>query len=115
MLRNGLFPEQVDASEVTYMDAANKQILGSTASLVPFIEKNRIDRSLTGSNMQKQAVPLLTPESPTVGTGVEGVIAQNTSQLIVAEADGEVVRADGDEVHVKYKDGVKSIRAYPLC
>ena len=105
--RNGLLPEQVDASEVTYMDAAHKQILGSTASLVPFIEKNRVDRSLTGSNMQKQAVPLLTPESPTVGTGIEAELAKNTSQLITAEAEGEVVRADGDEIHVKYKDGVK--------
>ena len=105
--RNGLLPEQVDVSEVTYMDAAHKQILGSTASLVPFIEKNRVDRSLTGSNMQKQAVPLLTPESPTVGTGIEAELAKNTSQLITAESDGEVVRADGDEIHVKYKDGVK--------
>ena len=105
--RNGLLPEQVDASEVTYVDAAHKQILGSTASLVPFIEKNRVDRSLTGSNMQKQAVPLLTPESPTVGTGIEGEIAKNTSQLIVAEGSGEVVRADADEIHVKYADGVK--------
>lgn len=105
--RNGLLPEQVDASEVTFMDAAHKQILGGTASLVPFIEKNRIDRSLTGSNMQKQAVPLLTPEAPTVGTGIEGEIARNSSQLIVAEGAGEVVRADADEVHVKYKDGVK--------
>ncbi len=105
--RNGLLPEQVDASEVTYIDAAHKQILGSTASLVPFIEKNRVDRSLTGSNMQKQAVPLLDPESPTVGTGIEGEIAKNTSQLIVAEGPGEVVRADADEIHVKYADGVK--------
>jgi DNA-directed RNA polymerase subunit beta len=105
--RNGLLPEQVDVSEVTLMDAAHKQILGSTASLVPFIEKNRIDRSLTGSNMQKQAVPLLTPEAPTVGTGIEGHIARNSSQLVVASADGEVVRADGDEVHVKYADGIK--------
>jgi DNA-directed RNA polymerase subunit beta len=105
--RKYLNPEQVDVSEVSYMDAAHKQILGSTASLVPFIEKNRVDRSLTGSNMQKQAVPLLTPESPTVGTGIEAELAKNTSQLIVADGDGEVVRADGDEVHVKYKDGVK--------
>ena len=105
--RNGLLPEQVDAAEVTYMDAAHKQILGSTAALVPFIEKNRVDRSLTGSNMQKQAVPLLTTQSPTVGTGVEAELAKNTSQLIVAEGAGEVVRADGDEVHVKYADGVK--------
>lgn len=105
--RNGLLPEQVDVSDVTYMDAANKQILGATASLVPFIEKNRIDRSLTGSNMQKQAVPLLSPEAPIVGTGIEGEIAKNTSQLVVAEGPGEVVRADGDEVHVKYASGVK--------
>ncbi len=105
--RNGLLPEQVDASEVTYMDAANKQVLGAPASLVPFIEKNRIDRSLTGTNMQKQAVPLLAPQSPVVGTGIEAEIAKNSSQLVVAEADGEVVRADGVEVHVKYKDGVK--------
>jgi DNA-directed RNA polymerase subunit beta len=105
--RNGLYPEQIDASEVTYMDAANKQILGSTASLVPFIEKNRIDRSLTGSNMQKQAVPLLDPQAAIVGTGVEGEVAKNTSQLVVAEGAGEVIRADADEIHVKYKDGTK--------
>ena len=105
--RDNLNPAQVDSADVTYMDAANKQILGSTASLVPFIEKNRVDRSLTGSNMQKQAVPLLNPEAAVVGTGIETELAKNTSQLIVAEADGEVVRADGDEVHVKYKDGVK--------
>ncbi len=106
--RNGLLPEQVDASEITYMDAAHKQILGSTASLVPFVEKNRVDRSLMASSMQKQAVPLLKTEAPTVGTGIEEVIAQNTSQLVVAEGAGEVVRADGDVVEVKYKDGVKT-------
>ena len=106
--RNSLLPEQVDASEITYMDAAHKQILGSTASLVPFVEKNRVDRSLMASSMQKQAVPLLSPEAPIVGTGIEEVIAQNTSQLVVAEGDGEVIRADGDAVEVKYKDGVKS-------
>ncbi len=105
--RNGLLPEQVDVSEVTYMDAAHKQILGSTASLVPFVEKNRVDRSLMASSMQKQAVPLLTPEAAIVGTGIEGEIARNTSQLVVAEAAGEIVRADADEIHVKYADGVK--------
>ncbi|NCO10549.1 DNA-directed RNA polymerase subunit beta [Candidatus Saccharibacteria bacterium] len=106
--RNGLLPEQVDAAEITYMDAANKQILGSTAALVPFVEKNRVDRSLMASSMQKQAVPLLQPESPVVGTGIEEVIARNSSQLFVAEGAGEVIRADADEVQVKYKDGVKS-------
>lgn len=105
--RKNQFPAQVDASDVTYMDAAHKQILGSTASLVPFVEKNRVDRSLMAASMQKQAVPLLQPQAPTVGTGIEGVVARNTSQLIVAEAEGEVVRADGAEVHVKYADGTK--------
>ena len=109
--RKYLVPEEVDIEEVTYVDAARKQILGSTASLIPFIEKNRIDRSLTGSNMQKQAVPLLTPQSPIVGTGVEKAVAENTSQLVIAEADGEIVKADADEVIVKYKDGNKT---YPL-
>jgi len=103
--RNGMLPEQVDAHTVTYVDADHKQILGSSAALIPFIEKNRVDRSLTGSAMQKQAVPLLMPEAPVVGTGIEGDIAKNTSQLITASGKGEVVRADGDEIHVKYKDG----------
>ena len=103
-----LKPGQIDSTEVTLMDAAHKQILGSTASLVPFIEKNRIDRSLTGSNMQRQAVPLVQPEAPTVGTGIEDVVARNSSQLVVAEADGEVTRADGDVVTVQYTDGAKS-------
>ncbi len=105
--RNLLLPEQVDATEVTYMDVAYRQILGSTASLVPFVEKNRVDRSLMASSMQKQAVPLIQPQAPSVGTGIEQVVAQNTSQLVVAEGAGEVVRADADEVEVKYKDGNK--------
>lgn len=106
--RKFMKPGQVDVSEVTYMDAAHKQILGAPASLVPFIEKNRIDRSLTGTNMQRQAVPLLTPEAPTVGTGIEANVARDSSQLVVAEAAGEVVRADGDIVEVQYKDGKKT-------
>lgn len=106
--RVNLKPGEADASEVTFMDAAKKEILGSTAALIPFIEKNRVDRSLTGSNMQKQAVPLIRPTAPIVGTGMERAIAQNSGQLVVAEADGEVVKADGAEVQVQYKDGVKT-------
>jgi len=106
--RNGILPEQVDATEVTFVDAAHKQILGSSAALIPFIEKDRVDRALTGSAMQKQAVPLIAPKAPIVGTGIEGEIAKNTSQLILASGEGEVVRADSDVVSVKYKDGVKS-------
>ncbi|HEX6258081.1 MAG TPA: DNA-directed RNA polymerase subunit beta, partial [Candidatus Saccharimonadales bacterium] len=99
---------EAEATEVTFYDAAKKQILGTTAALIPFVEKNRVDRNLTGSNMQKQAVPLLRPQSPIVGTGIEAEIARNTSQLVVAEGAGEVVRADADMVQVKYADGVKN-------
>jgi DNA-directed RNA polymerase subunit beta len=106
--RVNLKPGEADVSEITFMDAAKKEILGSTAALIPFIEKNRVDRSLTGSNMQKQAVPLIKPTSPIVGTGMERAIARNSGQLVVAESDGEVVKADGAEVLVQYKDGVKS-------
>jgi DNA-directed RNA polymerase subunit beta len=109
--RKYFVPEEVDVEEVTYMDAAKKQILGTTASLIPFIEKNRIDRSLTGSNMQKQAVPLLSPSSPIVGTGVESAVARNTSQLVCAEEAGEVTKASADEVIVKYK---KHSISYPV-
>ena len=105
--RRHLQPEEVDASEVTMMDAAHRQILGAIASLVPFIEKNRVDRALTGANMQRQAVPLLRPEAPTVGTGVEADVARNTSQLVLAEADGVVKKSDANEIIVEYKDGLK--------
>ena len=110
--RKHLAPGEVEAGEVTFMDASRMHVIGTTAALVPFVEKNRIDRNLTGSNMQRQAVPLVKTTSPIVGTGVEGDIARNTSQLVVAEANGEVVRADGDAIEVKY--GPKDIRTYEL-
>jgi len=103
--RNGMFPESVDASEVTYMDAAHLQILGSTAALVPFVEKDYVYRALMAASMQKQAVPLLRPQAPTVGTGIEKEVAANTSQIVLAPAAGEVIKADADEVQVKYADG----------
>ncbi len=103
--RANLKSGEVDANEVTHMDAARKQIIGSSAGLIPFIEKNYVYRSLMGSNQQRQAVPLVKPESPIVGTGMETTAAHNSGQLVVAEAAGEVVKAQGDEVVVKYKDG----------
>ncbi len=103
--RAKLRPGQVDVSLVTHMDASNLQILGSTAALVPYIEKDRVDRALTGSNMQKQAVPLLRPTAPIVATGMEEVTARNSGQAIYAEADGEVVKAEGREVVVRTKSG----------
>jgi DNA-directed RNA polymerase subunit beta len=101
--RNRLEPEEVDADEVTHMDASRSQTIGSSAGLIPFVEKNYVLRSLMGSNQQRQAVPLIKPEAPIVGTGLETTVAHNTGQLIVAEGDGEVVKATADEVIIKYK------------
>ena len=109
-VRNRLKSSEVEANDVTHMDASRKQIIGSSAGLIPFVEKNYVYRSLMGSNQQRQAVPLVQPQAPIVGTGTESNAARNTGQLIVAEDDGEVIRATGDEVIVKYKDGNISYR-----
>lgn len=94
-----------DSNDVTHVDAAQNQIIGTSAGLIPFIEKNYVYRALMGSNQQRQAVPLIVPQSPIVGTGVEAAAAQNTGQMMLAEADGEVIKANADQVVVKYKDG----------
>ncbi len=83
---------------------ARNQIIGSSAGLIPFIEKNYVYRSLMGSNQQRQAVPLIQPASPIVGTGLEVTAARNTGQVIVAEEAGEVVKATAQAVLVKYND-----------
>ena len=103
--RTKLKSSEVDAEIVTHMDAARNQIIGSSAGLIPFIEKNYVYRSLMGSNQQRQAVPLIQPQSPIVGTGLEIAAARNTGQVTLAEADGEVIKATGKEVIVKYAEG----------
>ncbi len=104
-------PSQVASNLVTHIDAAHKEILGTSASLIPFVEKNRVDRSLMACAMQKQAVPLLKTDAPTVGTGIEHEVALNTSQVVIAEEDGEVTKADGISVKVKYaKAGEKEYK-----
>jgi DNA-directed RNA polymerase subunit beta len=96
---------EADSNDVTFIDAAQNQIIGSSAGLIPFIEKDYVYRALMGSNQQRQAVPLVRPQSPIVGTGVETAAARNTGQIVLAEADGEVMRATGKEVIVKYAEG----------
>ncbi|HEY8999044.1 MAG TPA: DNA-directed RNA polymerase subunit beta [Candidatus Saccharimonadales bacterium] len=105
-VRTHLKSGEVDTDEVTHMDAARNQIIGSSAGLIPFIEKNYVYRSLMGSNQQRQAVPLIQPEAPIVGTGLEAAAARNTGQLVLAEANGEVVEANAQRVKVKYAEGV---------
>ncbi|HSX44760.1 MAG TPA: DNA-directed RNA polymerase subunit beta [Candidatus Saccharimonadales bacterium] len=108
--RSYLKSGEVDADEVTHMDASRKQIIGSSAGLIPFIEKNYVYRSLMGSNQQRQAVPLVRPSGPIVGTGLETTAARNSGQLIVAEGRGTVKQASADEVVIQYKGHTKTYR-----
>lgn len=106
--RKALEPTQVEAKDVTHMDAAHKEILGVAASMIPFVEKNRVDRSLMACAMQKQAVPLIRPESSIVSTGIDAEVAKNLSQIVFAEGNGEVLKADSNSVEVKYAKGTKT-------
>jgi DNA-directed RNA polymerase subunit beta len=94
---------ETDANEITHMDASQNQIIGSIAGLIPFVERDRVDRALVGSNQQKQAVPLIYPKSPIVGTGLEIAAAANSGQVTYAEEDGKVIKATADEIVVEYK------------
>ncbi len=102
--RSYLKSGEVDANDITHIDASRNQIIGSSAGLIPFIEKNYVYRSLMGSNQQRQAVPLIQPSAPIVGTGMEIAAARNTGQVILAEAAGEVTKASAQAVVIKYKD-----------
>jgi len=97
----GDFPV-VEPSQVSYMDIAPNQIVSVAASLIPFLEHDDANRALMGSNMQRQAVPLMKPESPVVGTGLEGRVALDSRSLIRAEGDGVVDFVDATQIVVKY-------------
>jgi len=86
--------------KVDYMDVSPKQIVSVSAALIPFLEHDDANRALMGSNMQRQAVPLLLPEAPIVGTGMEQPAAHDSGQVIVAEEDGEVVSVTGRQIVV---------------
>ena len=89
-------------SEIEYMDVAPNQIVGVSASMIPFLENDDANRALMGSNMQRQAVPLIKPSSPIVGTGLEGKVAQDSRMLINAEGDGIVEYVDANEIVIRY-------------
>jgi len=99
--QKGDFPVS-QPEEITLMDVAPNQIASISASLIPFLEHDDANRALMGSNMMRQAVPLIRPESPTVGTGLEGKVVQDSRIHLVAEADGEVVYVDANEIKIKY-------------
>ncbi|MBO6585277.1 MAG: DNA-directed RNA polymerase subunit beta [Gracilimonas sp.] len=93
---------RVKPDEIEYMDVATNQITSLAAALIPFIEHDDANRALMGSNMQRQAVPLLRPEAPVVGTGLEQRAARDSRAIITADADGEVVYVSATEIRVKY-------------
>jgi len=92
----------LDKNEVQYMDVAPNQIVGLSASLIPFLEHDDANRALMGSNMQRQAVPLLRPDVPVVGTGLEGKAARDARIQIHSEGEGVVEYVDANEIHVRY-------------
>ena len=97
----GDFP-LVTPEEATYMDVAPNQIVSVAASMIPFLEHDEANRALMGSNMQRQAVPLLNPEAPIVGTGLEHRVAIDSRTLVVAEGEGEVLEVDAKKIVIKY-------------
>ncbi len=99
---NGDFPV-VTATEVDLMDVAPNQISSIAASLIPFLEHDDANRALMGSNMMRQAVPLVMPEAPIVGTGLEKDMIADSRIQIVAEGEGEVVFSDATQIQVKYE------------
>ncbi len=88
--------------ELEYIDVAPNQIVGVSASLIPFLENDDANRALMGSNMQRQAVPLIRPHSPMVGTGLEAKVARDSRMLINAEGSGVVEYVDANEIVIKY-------------
>ncbi|RPD40859.1 DNA-directed RNA polymerase subunit beta [Chitinophaga barathri] len=93
----------LDPGEVEYMDIAPNQIVGLSASLIPFLEHDDANRALMGSNMQRQAVPLINPQVPIVGTGLEGKAARDSRLQITSNGKGVVEFVDANEIHVRYE------------
>ena len=92
-------------TRIDYIDVAPIQIVGVAAALIPFLEHDDANRALMGSNMQRQAVPLVRPDAPVVGTGIERPAAENSGLVYLAEKDGVVVSSTGERVVVRYDDG----------
>ena len=96
----------VDSSKVDYMDVSPQQVVSVTTQAIPFLEHDDGKRALMGSNMQRQAIPLIKPEAPIVGTGVEAIAARDSGVVIIAKADGIVDYVDGRKIVVKTKGGM---------
>ncbi len=105
-------PGTEDVSRVDFFGVAAHQIISVATALIPFMEHDDGQRALMGTNMQRQAVPLITNEAPIIGTGIEERAAYDSGQIYLAAEDGEVVRVDGSAIEIREKSG--KIRNYPL-
>jgi DNA-directed RNA polymerase subunit beta len=104
----GDFP-MVDPGKLDMMDVAPNQIVSIAASMIPFLEHDDANRALMGSNMQRQAVPLIRPQAPIVGTGLEGKVARDSRALILAEGEGVIEFVDANEIHIRYEQSERDV------
>ncbi len=105
--RIGSIFDTVTIDRIDYMDVSPKQVVSVSTALIPFLEHDDANRALMGSNMQRQAVPLLRPDSPIIGTGMEYLAARDSGQVIVARSAGIVLSATGDRIVVLGDDGIE--------
>ena len=105
---------KIETEKVTHMDVSSKQLVSVVTGLIPFLEHDDANRALMGSNMQRQAVPLLETDAPIVGTGLEKKTARDSGAVVVAEAAGTVEYVDGFKIVIADKDNVTNKRTYTL-
>jgi DNA-directed RNA polymerase subunit beta len=105
-------PETIEANSLDFMDVSVKQCISIATALIPFLEHDDANRALMGSNMQRQAVSCVVPESPIVGTGIEDKAARDSGQVVLADADGEVILVDGGNIVVRAKAPAGSKKEY---
>ncbi len=105
----------VSRNEVSLMDVSPSQIVSISASLIPFLEHDDANRALMGSNMQRQAVPLLRPERPLVGTGMEGIVARDSGSCVMAESEGVIRYVDAEKIIVSYDQKLNKSDIDTVC
>ncbi len=106
-------PGEIEREKIDYVDVSPQQFISVATGLIPFLQNDDANRAQMGSNMQRQAVPLVNPEPPLVGTGLEAIVARDSGQLITSEEAGKVVKVDAREVQVKGTSSGK-VKIYPV-
>jgi DNA-directed RNA polymerase subunit beta len=102
-------PAEVEISKIDFIDVSSKQFISVATSLIPFLQNDDASRALMGSNMQRQAVPLIRPEPPLIGTGTERNVARDSGQGILARANGVVKEVDAQHIKVEYEEKGKKV------